>query len=195
MQLQVVKRRVQKVEYTTESMKAESAVLIPETEIQRRVAELGRQISEDYGGQTLTMIGVLNGCFVFMADLVRQIDPQIPVEVEFMTVSSYGDETASSGTVRIESDVRNPVDGKHVLLVEGIVDSGRTLAAVIEILASRNPGSLRVAALLDKQTKRVHAPALAYVGFRIPDAFVVGYGLDFAQRYRNLREIRVLNGG
>ena len=173
---------------------AGGSVLIPEIDIQRRVAEIGQRISEDYRDQTLTMVGVLNGCFVFMADLVRQIDPSILVEVEFMTVSSYGDEATSSGRVRIDRDVRSPVEGKEVLLVEGIVDSGLTLTAVMDILASRNPKSLRVAALLDKQTKRPHPITLDYVGFRIPDAFVVGYGLDYAQHYRNLKEIRILDG-
>src|SRR5262245_46053137 len=108
-------------------MKSESTVLISEADIQRRVAELGQEISRDYRGQALTTIGVLNGCFVFMADLVRQIDPAIPVEVEFMTVSSYGDKTFSSGNVQIERDIRGSIEGKEVLLVEGIVDSGRTL--------------------------------------------------------------------
>ena len=176
-------------------MKTGGAVLFSEIEIQRRVVELGQQISEDYRDKALTMIGILNGCFVFMADLARQIDEAIPVEVEFMTVSSYGDNKVSSGSVRVEHDVQNAVEGKNIVLVEGIVDSGRTLAGVIEVLTARNPRSLRVAALLDKQTARaVPLPRLDYVGFRIPDAFVVGYGLDFAQRYRNLREIRILDG-
>ena len=173
---------------------AATTVLISEADIQRRVAELGQRISADYRDQALTMVGVLNGCFVFMADLVRHIDPSILVEVDFMTVSSYGDETVSSGRVRIDQDLEGAVEGKEVLLVEGIVDSGRTLTAVMDILASGNPRSLRVAAMLDKQTKRPHPVVLDYVGFQIPDAFVVGYGLDFAQHYRNFKEIRILDG-
>jgi hypoxanthine phosphoribosyltransferase len=173
---------------------AASTVLISEADIQRRVAELGRQISEDYHDQDLTLVGVLNGCFVFMADLVRQIDPSILLEVEFVSVSSYGDRTVSSGQVRVDRDIRHSLEGKEVLLVEGIVDSGRTLKAVMDLIKSRNPNSLRVAALLDKQTTRPHPVVLDYVGFQIPDAFVVGYGLDFAQHYRNLKEIRILDG-
>jgi hypoxanthine phosphoribosyltransferase len=174
-------------------MSAGTAILIPEDDIRRRVAEMGSQISSDYRDRILTIVGVLNGCFVFMADLIRQIDPVIPVEVDFISVSSYGDKTVSSGRAQIDRDVRGPLEGKDILIVEGIVDSGLTLAAVKAALASRNPRSLRVAAMLDKQAKRQHPLTLDYVGFSIPDAFVVGYGLDFAQRYRNLREIRILD--
>jgi len=171
------------------------SVLISETQIQQRVAEMGMKISEDYSGQSLTVVGVLKGSFIFIADLIRSIDPAILMEVDFMTVSSYGDGTASSGQLRIEQDVECSLDGKNVLLVEDIVDSGLTLRAVKALLGSRQPRSLRIVALIEKETVRRHPVALDYVGFRIPDVFVVGYGLDFAQRYRNLKEIRVLDAG
>jgi hypoxanthine phosphoribosyltransferase len=173
--------------------KAAKSVLISELEIQKRVAEIGAKISEDYKGESLTVIGVLKGSFIFIADLIRNIDPAILVEVEFMTVSSYGDGTVSSGELRIERDVEGSLAGKNVLIVEDIVDSGLTLSAVKDLLALRQPKSLRVVALIEKETTRRCTVALDYVGFQIPDVFVVGYGLDFAQHYRNLREIRVLN--
>jgi hypoxanthine phosphoribosyltransferase len=154
---------------------------------------MAEHISGDYRNHSLTVIGVLKGSFVFIADLIRRIDPSIPIEVEFMAVSSYGDGTVSSGDIRIEQDISTSLQGKHVLLVEDIVDTGLTIDAVKELLISRNPESLRIAALLEKQMDRPHALILDYVGFRIPDVFVVGYGLDLAQRYRNLPEIRVLD--
>jgi hypoxanthine phosphoribosyltransferase len=125
--------------------------------------------------------------------LIRHLDTAIDIEVEFMTVSSYGDERTSSGQIRIEQDIDTPLEGKDVLLVEDIVDTGLTIAAVKDLLVSRKPQSVRIAALLEKQTDRRQPLTLDYVGFRIPDRFVVGYGLDFAQRYRNLKEIRILN--
>jgi len=173
--------------------KAAKSVLISELEIQKRVAEIGAKISEDYKGESLTVIGVLKGSFIFIADLIRTIDPAILVEVEFMTVSSYGDGTVSSGELRIERDVEGSLAGKNVLIVEDIVDSGLTLSAVKDLLALRQPKSLRVVTLIEKETARRCTVALDYVGFQIPDVFVIGYGLDFAQHYRNLREIRVLN--
>jgi hypoxanthine phosphoribosyltransferase len=180
--------------YTNASMeRAASAVLIPEADIQRRVSEMGAQISEDYAGGSLTVVGILKGSFIFIADLIRSINPSILVEVEFMTASSYGDATVSSGELRIEQDLSTPIAGKDVLLVEDIVDSGLTLGAVRDLLKSRNPRSLRIAALIDKESSRRQPVVLDYVGFHIPDLFVVGYGLDFAQHYRNLKEIRVLD--
>ena len=172
---------------------AEYSVLISELEIQRRVAEMGKQISDDYKGQSLTVIGVLKGSFIFIADLIRSIDPSVPVEVDFMSVSSYGNSTISSGQLRIEQDLESAVEGKDILLVEDIVDSGLTLHAVKELIMSRKPRSLRIAALLEKETSPRPPVSLDYMGFRIPDVFVVGYGLDFAQHYRNLKEICVLN--
>jgi len=170
-------------------------VLIPEADIQRRVSEMGAQISEDYEGESLTVVGILKGSFIFIADLIRSVAPSILVEVEFMTASSYGEGTVSSGELRIEQDLSVPIAGKNVLLVEDIVDSGLTLGAVRELLASRNPRSLRIAALIEKESIRRQPVALDYVGFHIPDVFVVGYGLDFDQHYRNLKEIRILDAG
>ncbi len=168
-------------------------VLVSHQDIQRRISELGRQISSDYVGRTVTVIGILKGCFVFVADLVRQISPEIPVEVDFMSVSSYGNGTESSGAVRIEKDVEVEVEGRDIIIVEDIVDTGLTLLHVHRILAARGANSLRVATLLVKPGRLKYEGALDYVGFEIPNKFVVGYGLDFAQRYRNLPEIRVLD--
>jgi hypoxanthine phosphoribosyltransferase len=170
-------------------------VLISEADIQRRVSEMGAQISLDYKSGALTVVGILKGSFIFVADLIRSIDPSILLDVEFMRASSYRDGTVSSGEVRIEQDLSGPIAGKDVLLVEDIVDSGLTLGAVRELLASRNPRSLRIAALIEKESSRRQPVALDYVGFHIPDVFIVGYGLDFAQHYRNLKEIRVLDAG
>ena len=172
---------------------AAKSVLISESAIQRRVSEMAAQISKDYAGRPITIVGILKGSFIFISDLMRCIDESIPMEVEFMAVSSYGDGTVSSGDVRIEQDIKTSLIGKDVLLVEDIVDTGLTLAAVKDLLLSRNPSSVRIAALLEKEIDRRHAPPLDYIGFRIPDVFVVGYGLDLAQRYRNLREIRILD--
>ena len=175
-------------------MKTEGkSVLISEQEIQRRVADMGADISRDYAGQSLTIVGVLKGSFIFIADLIRQIDPTVLVDVEFMTVSSYRDGTVSTGEVRIERDVETPLEGKNVLLVEDIVDSGLTLNAVKDLLMSRRPRSLRIATLIEKEVNHRLPASLDYVGFKIPDVFIIGYGLDFAQRYRNLKEIRVLD--
>jgi hypoxanthine phosphoribosyltransferase len=173
--------------------KAAGSILISAEAIQRRVSEMGVKISDDYRNGSLTVIGVLKGSFIFIADLIRHIDASIPLEIEFMAVSSYGDETVSSGDIRIEQDISTSLQGKDVLLVEDIVDTGLTIDAVKELLVSRNPRSLRIAALLEKEMDRPHSLSLDYVGFRIPDVFVVGYGLDLAQRYRNLPEIRVLD--
>ena len=169
------------------------SVLISELEIQRRVAEMGAQISKEYWGRSLAVVGILKGSFIFIADLIRHIDPSIPVEVEFITVNSYGSGTVSSGELRMERNIEISLEGKDVLLVEDIVDSGLTLAGVRDLLASRNPRSVRIAALVEKESARRNPITLDYTGFRIPDVFVVGYGLDFAQQYRNLREIRILN--
>jgi hypoxanthine phosphoribosyltransferase len=164
-------------------------VLLSETDLQQTVAEMAQAISRDYVGSSITAIAILKGSFVFVADLVRQIDPEIPVEVDFMTVASYHGETSSSGEMRIRKDIDLPIEGKDVLIVEDIVDSGLTIVRVRELLASRGPRSLRIAALLEKPGGRRHHAILDYVGVRIPDEFVVGYGLDHGELYRNLREI------
>jgi len=172
---------------------AAGSVLISDFEIQRRVAELAALISDDYRGRAITIVGILKGSFIFIADLIRRIDPAIPIELEFMTVSSYGSGRISAGELRISQDIESPLDGKHVLLVEDIVDTGLTIARIRNLLASRGVASIRIATLLEKETDRGHSLTLDYVGFKIPDRFVVGYGLDFAQHYRNLKEIRIFD--
>jgi hypoxanthine phosphoribosyltransferase len=177
-----------------DSSGAAGTVLISELEIQRRVAEMGSRISEDYRGHKLTVVGILKGSFLFIADLIRQIEATIPVEVEFMSVSSYGNGTQSSGDLRIVQDIETPLDGKDLLLVEDIVDTGLTIAKVRNLLASRGVRSIRIATLLVRESNHTPPLTLDYVGFKVPDRFVIGYGLDFAQQYRNLKEIRVLDG-
>jgi hypoxanthine phosphoribosyltransferase len=164
--------------------------LVTEQELQRRVAELGEQISRDYAGRSLLLIGVLKGAVFFLSDLMRYID--IPVEVDFMAVASYGSATDSSGVVRILKDLDAAIEGRDVLIVEDIVDSGLTLQYLLRNLGSRNPRSLDVCALLMKPARRKVDLASRYVGFEIPDRFVVGYGLDHAERYRNLPYVAVL---
>lgn len=173
------------------TMQPIGTVLFDEETIRARVAELGREISRDYAGKAPILVNILKGGFIFLADLVRRID--VPCEMDFMVVSSYEDRTESSGVVRILSDLGLNIEGRHVLVVEDIVDSGLTLDYFRELLLARNPASLRVVTLLDKHERRkVHVP-VDYVGFRIPDEFVVGYGLDYAQRFRNLPYITVLD--
>src|SRR5438094_9394005 len=157
-------------------------ILISEDEIRRRIAEIGRQISKDYAGRTVTLGGILKGSFIFLADLIRAISPEIPVEVDFMSVSSYGDATITSGTVHIEKDLGIPVSGKDVIIVEDIVDTGLTLLHVYNILSARGAQSIRVATLLEKPGNSKYDRPLEYVGFKIPNKFVVGFGLDYAQR-------------
>lgn len=165
--------------------------VISEDDIIRRTAELGARITADYAGRPPLLVGVLKGAFVFMADLARHID--LPVEFDFMAVASYGSSTRTSGVVRIVKDLDTDLAGRHVLLVEDIVDSGLTLAFLLRNLAARQPASLAVCALLVKEME-VSSPQLAYVGFKIARDFVVGYGLDMAERYRNLRCIRRYTG-
>ncbi len=154
------------------------------------MAELGERISEDYRDDPPIFVNVLKGGVVFLADLIRATD--IPVEIDFMEVSSYGDGTESSGVVRILEDLSINISGRHVLIVEDIVDTGRTLKYIIENLETRHPKSLRICALLDRRGRREVDLTLDYVGFVVPDKFVVGYGLDLAQKYRNLPYIAVL---
>jgi len=169
------------------------AVLISEEDIRRRVTEIGRQISNDFAGRTVTLVGILKGSFIFLADLIRAISPEIPVELDFMSVSSYGDATTTSGTIHIEKDLGISIEGKDVIIVEDIVDSGLTLLHVYNILLARGARSLRVATLLEKPGNSKYDRPLDYIGFKIPNKFVVGFGLDYAQHYRNLPNIRVLD--
>jgi hypoxanthine phosphoribosyltransferase len=164
--------------------------LISEQELRRRVAELGEQISRDYAGRTLLLVGVLKGAVFFLSDLMRYID--IPVEVDFMAVASYGSATDSSGVVRILKDLDAAIEGRDVLIVEDIVDSGLTLQYLLRNLGSRNPASLEVCALLTKPSRRKVELPSRYVGFQIPDRFVVGYGLDYGELYRNLPFVAAL---
>jgi hypoxanthine phosphoribosyltransferase len=172
---------------------AGATVLITEEEVRRRISEIGWQISSDYAGGNVTFVGILKGCFVFLADLIRHVSPEIGVEVDFMSVSSYGDATTTSGTVHIEKDLGISIEGKDIIIVEDIVDTGLTLLHVYNILAARGARSLRVATLLEKPGNSKYNRPLDYVGFEIPNKFVVGFGLDYAQRYRNLPDIRVLD--
>jgi len=165
-------------------------VLLTGEEIQAKVIELGEQVTTDYQGKNLLLLGTLKGAVPFIADLARAIN--LPLEIDYMAISSYGNSTQSSGVVRILKDLEGPVQNKHVLIVEDIVDSGLTLHYLMDVLRQRKPLSLRVCALLDKLRERVKPVELDYTGFRIPNQFVVGYGLDYAQRYRNLPYIGIL---
>jgi hypoxanthine phosphoribosyltransferase len=158
--------------------------------LQRRVAELGAEISADYGGRDLLLVGVLKGAIFLMADLMRRID--LPCEVDFMAISSYGAGVDSSGVVRILKDLDVSIEGRNVLIVEDIVDSGLTLSYLIRNLEARRPASLETCALLTKPERRENDVECRYIGFEIPNRFVIGYGLDFAERYRNLPYIGVL---
>jgi hypoxanthine phosphoribosyltransferase len=165
-------------------------VLVTEDALQARIAELGAQISADYAHQTVRLVGILKGAVFFMADLARSIS--VPVTLDFMAISSYGNQTQSQGVVRILKDLDEPIDEQHVLLVEDIIDSGLTLSYVMENLRRRNPASVRICTLLDKSRTREKSVAIDYIGFTVPDEFVVGYGLDYAQIYRNLPYIGIL---
>jgi hypoxanthine phosphoribosyltransferase len=168
-------------------------VLITEEEIRARITQMGRQISRDFAGSAVTFVGILKGSFIFLSDLIRSISPEIGIEVDFMSVSSYGDATTTSGTVHIEKDLGILIEGKDIIIVEDIVDTGLTLLHVYNILSARGARSLRVATLLEKPGNSKYNRPLDYVGFQIPNKFVVGFGLDYAQRYRNLPDIRVLD--
>ncbi len=169
---------------------AVEAVLIDEGTLGRRIAELGAEISADYRGRDLLLVGVLKGAVFFVSDLMRSIDT--PCEVDFMAISSYGSATDSSGVVRILKDLDLSVEGRNVLIVEDIVDSGLTLAYLVRMLRARLPASLEVCALLTKPARRTTDVECRYVGFEIPQRFVIGYGLDFAERYRNLPYVGIL---
>jgi hypoxanthine phosphoribosyltransferase len=166
-------------------------VLLSEDQIRAKVAELGQRITADYAGNEVTLVSVLKGSLPFMADLMRQID--LPLRIDLMEVSSYGGTAIeSSGLVRILKDLSAPIDGRHVLLVEDIIDTGLTLNYLLRYLRGKNPRSIKVCSLLDKPARRLVEIPLDYVGFEIPDAFVVGYGLDYGEVYRNLRFVGVL---
>lgn len=164
-------------------------ILFSPEELQTKIAELGKQLTNDYQGKNLLVLGILKGAAVFMADLIREI--KLPLQYDFMAVSSYGASTQSSGAVRIIKDVDRSVEGVHILIVEDIVDTGLTLKYLKENLASRNPLSVKVVALLDKPSRRLNEIVPDYSGFTIADEFVVGFGLDFNEQYRNLPYIGV----
>lgn len=159
-------------------------VMLTEEEVDAKICEIGKQISEDYAGRQVHLVCVLKGGSFFMCELAKRIT--VPVSLDFMSVSSYGGETKSSGVVKIVKDLDEPLKGKDVIVVEDIVDSGRTLSYLMEMLRDRGPASLRLCTLLDKPDRRVVDVHVDYTGFQIPDEFVVGYGLDYDQRYRNL---------
>ena len=165
-------------------------ILYTEEELRSRVRELGGQITADYAGREPLLISVLRGSYIFMADLTRAI--HLNVSVDFMSVSSYGSGTASSGQVEIKKDLSDSIKGKDLLIVEDILDSGNTLYYLMDVLRARKPASIRLCTLMDKPERRVKPITADYVGFTIPDAFIVGYGLDYAEKYRNLPYLGVL---
>lgn len=165
-------------------------VMLSEQQVNQRIQEIGEKISRDYEGRSVHLVCVLKGGTFFMCELAKRIT--VPVSIDFMSVSSYGNETKSSGVVKIVKDLDEPLKDKHVIVVEDIVDSGRTLSYLLNILKERGPASLSLCTLLDKPDRRVVDVAVDYTGFEIPDEFVVGYGLDYAQKYRNLPYIGVV---
>lgn len=165
-------------------------ILYDEATIAQRVAELGAVISRDYQGKEVVLVSILRGSFIFLADLCRHLE--FPCLMEFMSVSSYGNGTESTGQVQITKDLTNSIEGKHIIVIEDIMDSGNTLAYLLGVLQQRKPASLRLCALLDNPARRAQNVEISYCGFQIPNAFVVGYGLDFAQLYRNLPYIGIL---
>ncbi|HEX2950621.1 MAG TPA: hypoxanthine phosphoribosyltransferase [Armatimonadota bacterium] len=167
-----------------------SSILYTEEQIAQRVEELGAQISKDYEGKSIVLVGVLNGAVTFLADLMRKIS--VPVSMDLVAISSYGSYTSTSGVVRIMKDLDESVESKHVLIVEDIVDTGLTLNYLVDYMRSRNPASVKVVAMLSKPSRHKVKVHVDYLGFTVPDEFVIGYGLDFAQRYRNLPCIGVL---
>lgn len=175
----------------TELERAVGEILIDADSLRGRIAELGEEISEHYRGRDLLLIGVLKGAVFFMADLMRHLT--VPCEVDFMAISSYGAQTDSSGVVRILKDLDINIEGRHVLVVEDIIDSGLTLSYLMRNLESREPASVEICALLTKPERREIDVPVRWVGFEIPNKFVIGYGLDFAERYRNLPYVGVLS--
>lgn len=171
-------------------MSGKIRVLLSEEEVDKKICELGKQISEDYDGKDIHLICILKGGVFFTCELAKRIT--VPVSLDFMSISSYGDGTESSGRVKIVKDLDEPLDGRNVLIVEDIIDSGRTLSYLTNILHQRNPAEIKICTLLDKPDRRVTDVKVDYLGFNIPDEFVVGYGLDCAQKYRNLPYIGVI---
>lgn len=165
-------------------------ILFSEEELKARVTQLGEEITRDYAGKAPVLASVLRGSYIFMADLTRQI--KLPVTVDFMAVSSYGSGTSSSGQVEIKKDLSDSIEGKDLIIVEDILDSGNTLYYLVDVLRARKPASIRICTLLDKPDRRVKPISADYCGFSIPDAFVVGYGLDYDEKYRNLPYIGIL---
>ena len=165
-------------------------ILFSQEQLQARVRELGAQITRDYAGKEVAVAAILRGSYVFMADLTRAIE--LPITVDFMSVSSYGSGTSSSGQMEIKKDLSDPIEGKELLIVEDILDSGNTLYYLSDVLRARKPASIRICTLLDKPDRRTRPIRADYVGFTIPDAFVVGYGLDYDEKYRNLPYIGIL---
>ena len=168
-----------------------SRVLITQDQIQARVSELGKQITEDFRGEDIVVIGLLKGCFMFIADLMRAIDTH--VAVDFMVVSSYGSGVVSSGEIKVKKDYTIDIENKNVLVIDDILDTGRTLSFVKDYLSVKSPKTIKLCTLLDKPDRRTTGIKVDYIGFSVPDAFVVGYGLDYDEKYRNLPFIGVLN--
>ena len=165
-------------------------VLFSEEQLRERIRQLGQEITRDYAGQELVLVCILRGSYIFMADLSRAID--LPISADFIALSSYGKGTSSSGQVELRKDLSDPVEGKHLLIVEDILDSGNTLYYLTNLLKTRHPASVRICTLLNKPERREKDIHPDYVGFTIPDAFVVGYGLDYAEKYRNLPYVGIL---
>ena len=182
-----------KIKEGEETVERKISVMITEEEIQKSLVELGEELSRDYAGRSIHMICVLKGGVYFMTDLSKHIDQNIPVSLDFMAVSSYGNERESTGIVRILKDLDESLQGKDVLVVEDIIDSGHTLSYLLEMLKDRKPASLKLCTLLDKPQRRTVDVHVDYVGFRIEDKFVLGYGLDYDQYYRNLPYIAVVD--
>ena len=174
-------------------MSEKISVLIPEEEIRKRIAEVGAQLSRDYEGEEVLMICILRGGVFFACELAKHLT--VPVSMDFMCVSSYGASTVSSGKITIKKDLEESIEGRNVIVIEDIIDTGRTLRYLLDDLSARGPKSLKLCAMLDKPDRRITDVAVDYTGFEIPDEFVVGYGLDYDQRYRNLPYIGILDLG
>ena len=174
----------------SEKKKETISVMIPQEQVEERIAQMAAQISEDYRGRTVHLVCILKGSIFFTCELAKRLD--IPVTIDFMSVSSYGAGTSSSGVVRLVKDLDEPLEGRDVIVIEDIVDSGRTLSYLMGNLSRRRPASLRLCTLLDKPDRRVTDVKVDYTGFEIPDEFVVGYGLDYAQKYRNLPYVGIV---
>lgn len=173
-------------------MKEQISVLISKDEVEERIAQMAEEIDKAYAGKTVHLVGILKGSVFFLCELAKRLT--IPVTMDFMSVSSYGDKTISSGVVKLSKDLDENIEGRDVIIVEDILDSGRTLSYLVEALSARKPESLKIITLLDKPERRVIPVDLYMTGFQVPDRFVVGYGLDCAQKYRNLPYIGVIEG-